>query len=623
MTRSVVARARRRAASVSRRYGLPVACFSVLSLLVFSPLLGRGYVLSLDMIFAPDASHVDYLLSVKGPLYYGRLPFVLLLDGLGLLLEDWLIQKLVLLSLPVLCGSSAYAACTSRSRVGRLFAGTLYAVNPFVYVRLLAGHWYFLLGYAFLPLAIVAFYRHLHPDSDGGLPRAVWWATVVSVFDPHATVLLAVAGVCVAAGLFVGRTAPGVRHTRAVVRRFGTYVVCCAAVNAYWLLPAVVGSPDTRLATIDAADLVAFGPTATLASNVPLSVAMLYGFWRPGYLTTVAVLTPWVTYALFGVLLFLVVDGAVRHRTDALVPGLALFSLVGFTLALGTSTPVSEPVFESLVETLPILRGMRDSQKFAGLLAVAYALLGGLGVDHGWRAFSERTSALSDVEVTRPTSVGFGRTRLVTGLFVLLVLSVPLAYAAPMVGGLAGQLESTDYPREWNDADDYLSERSGQFRVLVLPWHQYVAFSWTSRTIANPAELFFGPSTIAGHNVEVAGIESRASDPTRRRAADAIDAFDRGRLRPGELGERLAPLGVRFVLLLHEADYERYQTLHRSETFDPVFRTERLTVLENRAFTEAPAASWPRAGPPSPVHSLGAGGLLSVLTSVLLVRRNR
>lgn len=590
-------------------YALPVGYFATLSLLVFFGLLEPGYVLTLDMIFAPNADYVQFGLHTKGPLYYGRLPFLAALDAVTLVVDDWLVQKLVLLSVPLLCGLSMFVACDARTRPAALFAGTLYAVNPFVYVRLLAGHWYFLLGYAFVPLAVVAVDRYLDPEADGSLVRAVGWTTLVSVFDPHATVLVALGGGC----LWLARMWDGLRDgsrrwsARAVARRFGAFCLAAGAVNAYWLVPATVAAfgGQTHLTTIGDADLSVFSARGTVAGNVPLSVAMLYGFWRGGVTTTGDLLPLWLVALLFAAVLFLAVSGAVRHWGDSTVRGVALACAGAFVLALGVSTPLSEPLFGTLTDAVPVLRGMRDSQKFVGLVVFAYAFLGARGVDH------LVSSRLFDGQP--PISRLDGRT-LVRLALVALVLLTPLAYTAPMVAGFAGQLDSTTYPDSWHAANDHL-ESDSEGRALFLPWHGYLSVSWTDRRIATPAPLFFDGPVVASRSLEVGGIDTRATDPTHGRVDDALsDPTDPA------LGRQLASVGVEHVILAHEADYRQYD-LDDHPDFAVAFAGDAVTVYENEAYDDGSLQPWPRAGPPVPTGGLLVGASLTLVAVGLFASR--
>ncbi|KAB1185431.1 MULTISPECIES: hypothetical protein [Haloferax] len=602
--------ARRRIREVSAALALPGAYFTALSLLVFYPLLKPGFILTLDMIFAPNADYLQFGLHTKGPLYYGRLPFLLVLDGLALFLDDWLIQKLLLVSLPAVCGLAMYTACESRTRIAALFAGTLYAINPFVYVRLLAGHWYFLWGYAFVPLAVVAFDRYVDSGTDRALVRAVGWTTIVSVFDPHATVLVAVAGGC----LWAVRAVPTVwkesggtsnAELRGYVRRFGSFCLAAAAVNAYWLFPSAVTTVggETQLSVISGADLTVFSASGTIAGNVPLSVAMLYGFWRGGATTALDVLPTWSVGLLFASLVYVAVYGTLHRWTDSRVRGLVLVGVVGFVLSLGVSTAVSEPLVRTLFDFVPILRGMRDTQKFAGLVVLAYALLGARGVDE-----------FVTHRISRPATP-LDTPQLTSLVLVFLLLVSPLVYTAPMFGGFGGQLDTTEYPESWHEANDLLGT-DGSGRVLFLPWHQYLTFSWADRRLATPAVLFFDRTVIEGRNIEVGGIETRGSDPTRSRVREALTSPS-----DPEFGDKLASVGIEYVVLAHEADYRQYESLRSHSDFTVAFESEGLTVYENEVYEDR-SAEWPRAGPPVPGRALGFGCLVSVGATCALVRRS-
>ncbi|WP_410766313.1 hypothetical protein [Haloferax sp. DFSO60] len=594
----------------SSTYALLVAYFTILSLLVFYPLLKPGFVLTLDMIFAPNAEYLQFGLHTKGPLYYGRLPFLLALDALAVVLDDWVIQKLVLVSIPLLCGLSMYVACESRTRtrVAPLFAGTVYAINPFVYVRLLAGHWYFLLGYAFVPLAVVAFDEYVDSETNRALVRAVGWTTLVSVFDPHATVLVALLGCC----LWAVRVIPAALEAsdittdvvlRGDVRRLATFSLVAAAVNAYWLLPAATStvSGGTSLSSISGADLTVFSASGTVAGNVPLSVAMLYGFWRGGATTTFDIFPMWVVGVLFAAVVYCAISGVLQHSTDSTVRGIVLAAVFGFVLSLGVSTAVSEPFVRTLFEAIPFLRGMRDTQKFAGVLVLAYAFLGGLGVDALVPRRSQGLMAAHDTS----NAIRFA-------LVALLVLA-PLAYTAPMFAGLDGQLDTTTYPDSWSEANDQMGTE-GSGRALFLPWHQYLTFSWTDRRIATPAELYFDRQVIEGRNIEVGGIETHATDPSHTRVREALES-------PTDpaFGDQLASVGIQYVVLAHEADYERYESLGSHSDFSVAFDGAELTVYENEAFEET-RGEWPRAGPPIPGLALALGCLVSAGAGGLLLR---
>ena len=611
--RPTVARVRR---TVRTRWWLAVASlanrrtavglyFLALGLVAFLPTLGGGFVLQLDMVFAPDASYVGFLLAEKGPLYYGRLPFVAILDVVTVVVPGWIVQRALLVGAVAGAGGAAYAVTDDLRFPARLFAGTLYAVNPFTYVRLLAGQWYLVLGYAALPLALVAFYEFVAGERDRPY-RAVGWAAVVAVFDPHAAVLLAVAGAVVLA------LTPVHEGEGTLYRGLG-YSLVGVVVNAFWLLPAAVAlaSGDSQLSTVGVADLLAFAPDGVVAGNVPLSVTMLYGFWRPGYTYPFDIAPLALVVIVFAALLFVAVLGVLARR-DGLGDGLALVAVLAAVLAVGMGTDLTAPIARSFVAT-PVGTGMRDTGKFVGVLALAYAILGARGVDSLLDSLHDarpgRPSSLSDVEIGVGGSVRDTAPRVLAVLVILL----PLVYTFPMVAGFWGGFTTTEYPADWHAVDERIEHEGDQYRTLVLPWHQYQRFEWTGTKVANPAPLFFGPTVVSSRNPDI-GVGSQATDPTHRRVQELLDRDDEK-----QFGAEMAPLGVKYVLLLKGADSRQYAFLGNQTDLTVVTETDGIVLYRNEAFEAAPPPSeWPRDGPRVPWLALVIGMLVSV-TAVAVV----
>lgn len=599
---------------------IAAAYFLGLAVLVFYPSLGPGYLLSLDMVVVPEMNFLSFGLDGKDPLYYGRLPVLAAFDALGLVIPAWAIQQLALIAIVAGGGFAMYTVLHGRSPVASLFAGTVYAINPFVYARLLAGHWFFLLGYAALPLAVMATASFLRSGSGKGwvrLRRAARWTTVVALFDPHAFLLLGVLAWLLALMTTLGKS---VSSKRTVARRFGTYGVVAVGINAFWLLPAVhaLFTGTSLLSSVTSVDLAAFSARGTVGGNVPLSVATLYGFWRGGAIQPVDLLGLPVAIVLYAVVLFFAVYGWHEHREEAVVRAISIAALIGFVMAMGLSHPVAAPVTRWLFEHVLPLRGMRDTQKFAALLALAYAYLGGLGLDSLAEEFLE-TCRSGRLDWFRGRYVGPDRRATLAVVFVLIVLLVPMAYSVTMFGGLWGQLEPTDYPAEWEQADDYLDGDSSDYRVLFLPWHQYMDFSFTDRTVATPADLYFDERVVRGRNIELAGIESQATDPTRVKIRSLLAAGGEST----DLGSELSTLGVKYVMLGKEVDYERYDYLQDDAAFDVVLENDRLILYENKAFSNPNPGAWPRVGPLVPWTSLAVGTGVSVLALVGLLDPNR
>src|SRR3989304_10126112 len=130
--------------------------FSILSLVLVLNFFSPGYVLTLDMVFTPDAFRVSdsfYGLSNQ----YSVLPFFAFLDFLNIFFSSELIQKLLFFLIFLFSCVTMHKLCPEEWGIGRYFAGFLYMLNPFIYVRFLAGHWLILLAYAVSPIVIKSF----------------------------------------------------------------------------------------------------------------------------------------------------------------------------------------------------------------------------------------------------------------------------------------------------------------------------------------------------------------------------------------------------------------------------------------------------------------------------------
>ena len=130
--------------------------FSILSLVLVMNFFSPGYILTLDMIFTPDTFRISdsfYGLSNQ----YSTLPLYAFLDFLSIFFSNEIIQKLLFFLVFFVSGVSMYKLCPEEWGIGRYFAGFLYMINPFIYVRFLAGHWLILLAYAVSPIVIKSF----------------------------------------------------------------------------------------------------------------------------------------------------------------------------------------------------------------------------------------------------------------------------------------------------------------------------------------------------------------------------------------------------------------------------------------------------------------------------------
>jgi hypothetical protein len=549
----------------ARKAWLPYLIYSLLSLAILGLLLFPGYVLTLDMVFTSSLDFSGQLYGFQEGLPSAFAPVYALIGLASKLVPAWLLQKAILFLIFFLAGLGAHRLFSVKG-IGGYFAGLLYAVNPFTYVRFLAGQWTVLAAYALIPFAIKAFLDLLERGSGKNAIKVTLLSTVVGMMSVHGLFLLFLAFVIILLVKVIRE-----RKRPATVMPAVKYVMLSAALflilNVYWLVPAL-GAAGTVAEQISRADLLVFAPQPTSSFGVVFDTASMYGFWRGGYIYAKDILS--ICGVLFVFILFLAVYGFIsrliapstQQRWVAI--SFVIIGVVSLLLAVGASSGFTRPPFEWAWEHVPFFRGFRDSQKFVALLCLAYAYLGGIGVSELAKGLRQQGKRLSRAGMTALIGVA---------------LLTPAVYSFTMFG-FYGQLGATDYPPEWYEVNDYLNQDEDDFNVLFLPWHLYMDYNWLpnrDKRLGNPAQQFFDKPVITGDNMEVPGIYSQSTNPISKYVEFLLGNGN----DVDNLGELLAPLNVKYIILVHEVDYAGYDFLYHQKDLKVELETRGLTLLEN------------------------------------------
>ncbi|HEX2155531.1 MAG TPA: hypothetical protein VHS79_00885, partial [Actinomycetes bacterium] len=264
----------------------------VLALLALGPLLGRGYVLTYDMVFVPRPEVARGLLGLDTAVARA-VPADLLVALASRLVPAALVQQLVLAGVFVGGAAGAARLAPSRSLAARAAAAVLYAWNPFLYERLVMGHWGLLVSYAALPWVARAA-LDLRLGKDRSVPRLVLSLALAAAGNPSGGLLAALVALGVAAappwGVVDSREnrsgesatlplrggAPRKAGFRPA-RRAALVATVALVVNAPWLVPSVLrpGGVPVRTEGVEAFAARADGPLGTVGSLVGLG-----GIWN-------------------------------------------------------------------------------------------------------------------------------------------------------------------------------------------------------------------------------------------------------------------------------------------------------------------------------------------------------
>lgn len=524
------------------RFAAPIL-FTLLSLLILWPMLLPGYVLTLDMVWAPEMQP-----HWSEEAFNNAYPTWALIYLFTLALPSWVVQKIVLFALFFLLFFMPWRFLPFiEGAPARLAAAGVYALNPFVYARMLSGQWMHLMGYALLPFLLFALVRLTRrPDWHGALLLFSALA-LIGFFSLH---FLYLSLILSAVWMLVWCVRALARRRFLTAARIGWFggaaLLALILLSLYWLVPALAREAplETRF---DATHFDAYAASENGELGVYANLAVLGGFWAEGnawrYYFSWPQESPLFWYAA-GVLAPFILLGAllmlVRPATRPYALMLIAVAGASYALALGAADTPLRMLNLWLYEHLPGYSGLRDSHKIAGFLALCYALFAGVGV-HALLANLARTSA------NRAVMVGF------------LILLLPMSLGLYHWGGFGRQLTPTWYPPAWHAAKAALIEVPEEEKVLVLPWHGYLSLDFADQLIvANPAPRFFGRDrVVASRSTDLGALLDQEADPRYRaldRAIRSAEVLSVERLR-----EHLKEHQIAYALVITNAAFDDWE----------------------------------------------------------------
>ena len=479
-----------------------------LGLLALGPGLGRGFLLSYNMVFVP---RLPFAAARPGLAPPRAVPSDLVTAVLSRALPGDIVQKIVLLSIFVLACSGAAALLDREPLPARLAAGVCYAWNPYVGERLIIGQWALLLGYAGLPWVLRAV---LAPDlvSRRGAGRL------------GLTLLPAAIGGFAAMTITALAVLPAVLLARSA-RRAAVALAALAVGSLPWFIPSLL-----HPVYADPAGVAAFAARADTPFGTLGSLLMLGGGWNA---QTVPAAYGGAWSALWLALVIAALAGYVLiGRRLRRWPGLGLAAGAGLVIAGLGVTAAGRDLLRSMIGAWPGFAGLRDAQQFVAPLALAEAA--GLGLAVAWAA---KPGSFGRKGHERPVS----RDAAGKVLGAVAVLA-PVLLLPGLAWGAAGRLRPAEYPAGWLAAARLVDAGPARGSVLLLPWQTYRTPSWNhGETVLDPWTRLLSRPLIWNDGTRVGDVELAPDDP-RARALDGIIA---GR---GPLSAVLRAAGVRFVL---------------------------------------------------------------------------
>jgi hypothetical protein len=219
-----------------------------------------------------------------------------------------------------------------------------------------------------------------------------------------------------------------------------------------------------------------------------------------------------------------------------------------------------------LDSVFPPYRGMRDAQKWAILLALAYSQAVPLGVTalSAWIRARVRSGPSRDwLEAAIPG----------------LALALSLYYGNGLLFGLHDQIRPSAYPAGWYQVEQVLIADPDPGRAVFLPWHRYLALSFVQNrnpVVTSPAPTFFSVPVVVSDDPEIPGFPQPPSNPDTVTISALIAAEGDKQWSPA-----LAARDIKYVILVREVDWAHYSYLDQQVGLERIIDNDSILLYRN------------------------------------------
>ncbi len=522
--------------------------------LIFFPTWKSGYLFFLDWNVNPNLSlnHFDIWKDSLGDFLY------LLM---GTIFPFGMLQKLILFFLIYFLGIGGWklASIIAKSKENvdgnfwaKYFAGFFMIFNPFVYGRLSVGQFGVVLSVLFILFFVIYLTKALENKKNALLFSGIFSALAV-MFLVHSIFFILVVAV-----VFLIFNSLRTGKYKKNIQRMAVILLTTIILN----INVVVGfllNKNSNLAIIhnfSQEHLDAFKSVGHESISVYFNTLSLHGFWGEGeshFISTQSHNFIWkpVFLLIFSMIIYGIIIG-IKRKNKNVIP-LLILAITSFVLAVGIAEAPTKNISQFLYDNLPFYIGLREPQKWVGVLLISYVGLGSLGIQH----FLELKEVRKNI-----TAWGVG------------IIFIVLIYTPTMFFGFLGQLESVDFSQNWYEMRSYLDNKTKN-KILFLPWHQYLEVDFLkSKEIINPARSFFGNRIIQGDNMEAATVFSQS----KNKDSEIIEGYilSKGKINEKEFISDMENLEIRYIILLKAGDFNFYKWLDKIKL---------LTIMkENESF---------------------------------------
>lgn len=456
--------------------------FSIIgTIFVLWNILLPGYVLSLDMIFGPKVGDFQDIFLNNWLLWF----FV---SFSNTIFPGWIVQKIILISLVFILFylPTIFLEKIIDKKINKiiLYSSSLFfAVNPFVYERLLIGQWKVVFGYALLIPAMAYLLEFCRKQDYKNMFFLLGCLTITSLFSTHFFVISVIISIVILITYNVK-----IRFNKSFIKKSILLVSFLFVLNIYWLSPVVF--KDSHLDRFQNYDLSFFKTSSDDYFGTIGNVILLHGLWieekelsnrfsfpkdnQPIFLLGSSL--------LFLLILFGIYDSFKYGKKRFEIILLTSIAIITFIFSVGVGNTVFKDFNQFLFDNVFFWIGFRDSQKWSGFLILIYSIFFISG---------------SEFFVSKLKNKNY------KNIVLTIIFLIPILITPNMFFGLNSQLDTVFYPNEWSEVNSILKQDES-CKALFLPWHQYYELRFNNNTwTANTSNLYFDCELIYSKNPEI------------------------------------------------------------------------------------------------------------------------
>jgi hypothetical protein len=355
----------------------------------------------------------------------------------------------------------------NNERIYSLLFALVYFFNPFVYARIMIGHFAILYAYLLIPVFVFYLFRIFEKEFNFKLLfKLVLSLTLICSFAPHFIVILFL--IFLVAG-FWNLYYKNIKLSK-FLKLFSLFLLFSILINFFWIQGIFSNS---IFSVIDSNHEDFFAPKASLEVPAVAKTIGMWGFWREsGILTTYKFFPSYVWYFLMSLFVLLMILGYLHDKDK--IKAKVFFSLfwLGVLLGTGISHPYTGKIFDFLFNNLPFFNGFRDSNKFVSLVVLSFAYLCPKGLFY-------LISKLKFDKNKVNNETGHNTNGLLLKIVLILAfVALIITYTFPLIS-LHNQLKPLTYPTSYTNANDFLKENSPEGYTIYLPWQLYLTYNWS------------------------------------------------------------------------------------------------------------------------------------------------